>query len=408
MNGASRRWQRLLTAGAALATAVVALGGVNPPAQAAPAAAPWSQTDFNAALSRGNPTESTLTPTTVARAGYRRSLVAAPISGGFGCTAAGVTTPVLSGGRVYAVVNGVLTAYTAATGAVLWRTNPDPYLTTLYPALSVSSGKVLLGEVDCTSASDPGGAVQAFNAATGAAVWRTSLPSALDGMVVSGGYVAASGTTVGSGQATEVLSVADGATVWSKAGGACYQPDAAAILVVAVKVVWSHCNDDGTSADLEADALATGAKVWQRAGAWHLQRGDTDAANGAQIYAADGSGVVRDLNPRTGATRYTLTGAQRVLAVDAPRVYATCGTSVCGYGIAAGGRLWSSRQGAIDLAAEAGGVLYLANGEVLASATGAHLRTLFESPAQALVVGDGRVGVVVEPRLLDLYGLAGS
>lgn len=63
------------------------------------------------------------------------------------------------------------------------------------------------------------------------------------------------------------------------------------------------------------------------------------------------------------------------------------------------------------IAAEADGVLYLGTGQALNAATGRVIKTLWSSSnsttATALAVGDGRIAVVTEPRILDLYGLPG-
>jgi hypothetical protein len=61
------------------------------------------------------------------------------------------------------------------------------------------------------------------------------------------------------------------------------------------------------------------------------------------------------------------------------------------------------------LAAEADGVLYLSDGSAVSTASGATITSLWDTDsATALVVGDGRIAVVNDPRVLDLYGLAGS
>ena len=63
------------------------------------------------------------------------------------------------------------------------------------------------------------------------------------------------------------------------------------------------------------------------------------------------------------------------------------------------------------LVAEAAGVLYLDSGFALNAGTGQYITTIWQSPsnspATALAVGDGRIAVVSEPRILDLYGLRG-
>jgi hypothetical protein len=77
---------------------------------------------------------------------------------------------------------------------------------------------------------------------------------------------------------------------------------------------------------------------------------------------------------------------------------------------ATGRRLWHTSPGFVPaLAAEAGGVLYLDQGPALNIASGRTLATLWAGlTATALAVGDGRIAVVTDPRVLDLYGLPGS
>jgi hypothetical protein len=72
------------------------------------------------------------------------------------------------------------------------------------------------------------------------------------------------------------------------------------------------------------------------------------------------------------------------------------------------------------MAAEAGGVLYLNDGIALNAATGHGIKKIWESityaspttvhvglPSGPITVGDGRLAVVTDPRVLDLFGLPG-
>ena len=69
----------LSATGAAVGAAVMpATAGAAAVKAAAAASSPWSQTDYNAALSRANLTEQTLTAATVANAGYLRSVASPP------------------------------------------------------------------------------------------------------------------------------------------------------------------------------------------------------------------------------------------------------------------------------------------------------------------------------------------
>jgi outer membrane protein assembly factor BamB len=396
----------------ALAVAVLVVAGLagvaETGASAAPAAAPWAQTNSNGAQSRANLTESTLTRANVSNVQYLRSVVAPPL--GSGCTDPSPSAPVLSGGRLYTVVNGTLIATNAGTGAVVWRVTPDPDFLDLFDSIAVSGGLVIVSEEDCESQSDPDGAIQAFKATNGTTVWTHQAGFPVEQMVVSGADVVETGASEGGGQQTAVLKVATGAVVWHKSDFAlCANSDN--VVVVGGKVVWNRCNANNGNSLLEADALATGTKSWTRTGSWAIERGDSDATSGHHLYAVNGSGPVSDLNPSTGATRFTLAGSGAVLAVDATNAYATCTVqSVCAYTKSTGAKAWtSSTPHSGGLAAEANGVLYLSDGSAVSTASGATITSLwFTDSPTALVIGDGRIAVVNDPRVLDLYGLAGS
>jgi hypothetical protein len=315
---------------------------------------------------------------------------------------------VLAGGGLYAVANLWLTKYDPATGRVLWRRGPDPQFLALPLALSVADGLVVVGGLgDCNSGSSPGGFTEAFRASSGALVWGHGL-DIVQHMVVSGQYVVTSGDTPDDGNVVAVTSLRTGASVWFRAQDDCCTDLG---LVVAGLVLSTESTDQNGDLELIARQIGTGRTVWTRPGAWGLQRGDTDAASGRHVYATNPAGIVVDLNPRTGQTSYVLPGAAQVLAVGPARVYATCGSlGVCGYATATGHLLWHASPGFVPaLAAEAGGVLYLDQGLALNVANGRTLATLWTGlTATSLVVGDGRIAVVTDPRVLDLYGLPGS
>jgi hypothetical protein len=97
-----------------------------------------------------------------------------------------------------------------------------------------------------------------------------------------------------------------------------------------------------------------------------------------------------------------------------PRAYATCGSSqpfsLCAYNIGDGALEWQDND-SVSLAAEADGVLYVDSGPALNAATGKVIKTLWsarDGTASELAVGNGRIAVVSDPRVLDLFGLKGS
>jgi len=387
------------------ALAVVSATGAAAAQPAAATSSSWSQTDYNAAQSRANLAEQTLTRSTVGKIAFLRSVAAPPVPVN-GCGQA-VVAPVLTGGSLYAVTSGYLTKYNAATGRITWRRNPDPTFTQLYTALAVAGGLVVLGEVDCLSASDPNGIIQAFNAATGALVWSqpiTPAGGALAQLVVSNGFVVAAGFSEAGGLPVSVHRLTTGALVWYRLTNPCAPGD---VLVDAQVVVAYSCPATGGER-LVGSKLATGARVWSRSGNWQLQRGDTDTIAGRHVFATNPGGTVVSLNPLTGQTQYSLAQATDVLAVGGPQSYASCGFGVCAYSTATGSLRWQVRPGLTVALAAAGGVLYTDAGFALDTGNGQTLATLWQGPATWLAVGQGRIAVVTDPRILDLYGLPGS
>jgi putative pyrroloquinoline-quinone binding quinoprotein len=368
----------------------------------------WNQTNYNAAQSRANVTEQTLTRATASKIRHLRSVTAPPISGNGCFTGPAVVAPVLTGGSLYAVTSGRLSRYNAATGSIIWRHNPDPSFSTNYTTLGVAQGLVVVGEIGCDSVSDPNGFIQAFSAATGALVWSqpiTPAGGALSQLVIFNGYVVAAGTSPGGGQPVSVHKLTTGALIWYRLPDQCAPGD---VLVDAQVVVGYSCSATG-AVRLVGNNLATGARIWRRSGNWQLQRGDTATTAGRHVFATNPSGSVVSLNPLTGQTQYALARASGVLAVSGSQAYASCGIAVCAYNSATGSRQWRVNAGSGALAAEAGGVLYLDNGFALNTATGHTLTGLWTPSATAawLVIGDGRIAAVTASRVIDLYGLPG-
>jgi outer membrane protein assembly factor BamB len=395
-----------ILAGSVLLAAGGALAGAS---SAATVTSPWNQSDYNAAQSRANLTEQTLTRSTLSAVRYLRSIAGPPVTGN-GCLHSSPLVPVLTGGDLDAVANGRLFKADAATGKLLWRRAPDPTFSTSFVSISVVRGLVVVGEVGCDSASDPNGDIQAFNATTGAPVWKRPISSsagALNTAVVSGGLVAASGVSEGGGAVIAVHALAAGTQIWARLTDPCTESDVN-VLVVAKEVISGSC-DPRRNPVLVARALCTGTKTWSRVGAWHLWRGDSGALTGRNLVVTNPGGTIVDLNPLTGATRFPLTGATNVLAIDAARIYAGCGLGLCAYGTANGALLWSDHGVTTSLAAEAGRVLYLDQGQALNAQTGKPITALWHTgdTASALVVGDGRVAAVTDPQVADLYGLPG-
>src|SRR3954449_5156865 len=112
--------RRVLTLVAIAAIAFTGLVGSSVRGDAATApSSPWSQTNADAAGSRDNRTEATLSTSNVGQIVYRRS-VASPPTGQSDCFQ-GIIAPALVNGYVYTVTGDYLLKVNAATGVTTWR-----------------------------------------------------------------------------------------------------------------------------------------------------------------------------------------------------------------------------------------------------------------------------------------------
>jgi outer membrane protein assembly factor BamB len=405
---------RVLLRGSAVLLAAVTVAALSStPSSAGPdraAAAPgsaWAQTNGDAAQSRANPNEHTLTTTSLRRVKFLRSHTAPPTSPFDPCFNDPITAPVLVGGFVYSVVTNVLTKINAATGKVVWRVTPDQQGITFYTSLSVANGLVVVGGADCVSQSDPNGSVRAFRVTNGARAWAVNLGPGFGSSVVSQGFVVFEGATVASGTQVTVRRLSDGAAVWTHQ----YNNDCnlqVKPVVVHGLLVHQACTKAGKVV-LGGDRLATGNRAWTRYHNWRPVAGDRDSTAGTHLFVTDSSGAVRELAAANGHDGYTLAGADSLLAVGPQRVFATCGSDVCGYDLSSGAQQWSESEFLPQpLAAAAGGVLYLGDGTALRADTGSLIKFVWADNASWLAVGNGRIATVTDPRVLDIYGVPGS
>lgn len=396
-----------------LVTAAVTVGALATTGAYAAVAAPWPQGGHDAAVSRTNAGETSLTAATIGRARYLRSIVARPgqATGDADCSAGVQTEPLVVGTTVYAVLEHRLTAHDARTGALRWSVTLtlDPEVTR-YTGLAHAGGRVLLASlVDACVSEDPGGVVSAYDAATGAPQWTAGTGSPISTLRVSGSTVVAAGASLGSGGTVAALNLADGSRRWSRTD-LCLSDEQVA--VVAGRVVYAACNEDGApNQRLVARFLGSGDASWTKPGVRSVQRGDSDSPSGPHhLYVGSAAGLV-DVNPANGATRYTIAGpGVRSLAVDATRVYATCPAGVCAYLRATGAPAWSVAASG-DLAALTVGrdVVVLPDGRVLRASDGAELRDLWSQSGDTvwLSLGQGYLASVTNQRIIDLFGLPG-
>jgi outer membrane protein assembly factor BamB len=382
----------------------------------------WTNTNSSAAQSRANLSETVLTPTAVKKVGYLRSIVAPVIKPSADCPGP-IVAPLLTGNYLYAITNDYLSKYDPATGKLLWRVKPALYFIYDYQTLAYSDNLIIVGSYNCESESDPGGFAEAFNASTGALAWRGASGTAAGPAVVVGTSYAVVQDEEAGGYELSVLNLKNGNNIWSKTFYCLYSGSVEPVVVGLVAIA-NGC--DGQNENLEGINLATGAVLWSLPGGWTIQAGDLAGSAGKHVYvtddASDPSGTVEALNPQTGQSEYSLSAAVDVLTVDASRVYATCGsqsedTDICAYSISTGGLEWQqsvfTSAISVTLAAEADGVLYLASGQALNASTGQVIKQVwgvgtynYTAPT-AIAVGGGRIAVVGDPRVLDLYGLPG-
>jgi hypothetical protein len=412
----------LVGAGVAVATTTHSGHSETVSATTVPPNSPWTQTNGNAADSRSNLSESTLTASTVAKIKHLRTYTAPASEPACSTESVGA---VLSGGDVTALVGGYLVKYVADTGHVIWRT---PFSDGHASQLAVSDGEVIVGAEFCGTASDPEGTIDAYSQATGTFLWHSesvpdcqaggaSCSSAGDmaGLGIADGYIVSGGSTLASGSGVAVLKASDGSLVWEDTTSTCF---ISAPIVVHQQVIFSKCNASGAPR-MVADAVRTGARTWQEPGAWQVQRGDFSQTRGHNVLAVDPAGAVVDVNPQNGKTLGALPGAVDVLAVDGLEAYATCATpgdagapsSVCAFSLTSRKLLWRSGSPAdTTLATEAGAVLYLNTGAMLNARTGASLGAAFHPGSEVvrgLSVGDGRLALVTDTTS-ELYGLKGE
>ena len=387
-----------------LCAAVAAMLGT--PLAAAAAAAPstpWAQGDSDAAHSRSNNAENTLSPSSVRGVALRGSISVPSSNSGPFCPTFGANHVTLSNGRVYGVFGGRVSSYDAGTRARIWHGAVNVSID--WTSVSVTNSLVVAGREGCSSAYNPAGAVTAFRVADGSTAWTRTARYGVFDTVVSDGVVVSSEFGKSNRTATEARSLSTGALLWSHET---YCQDFYHAHVIGGRAVYVACNADQSNQRLVAVNLRSGATSWTRAAHLQVAAGDSDASSARHLYVQAANGAIQDLDPATGALQHTLSGATALLAVDGDRAYTMCGTShVCAYATGSGNRRWSVFSDAY-LAAVADGLVYLGDGRVLSAATGHLVRTLPYSSAGQLVVGDGRIGAVQSPQTFALYGLTGS
>jgi PQQ-like domain len=387
-------------------TAAVTAAGVTS-AGATTAVSPWLQSGYNGAGSHANVAEKTLSTANVTKLHPVRTLTGQDKTGCDG----GADAVAFSDARVYVTANDTLTAYNAASGTTIWSTKIPVLDDNSFDTIAVSHGQVVIKGNECGTI-DPEAYVEAFNSTTGKFSWGHTYGDGIYAMEVSGAYVVAHVFAgLESDPLTEVYRIGDGSTAWTTAGHTDTYCDAQPWVVHGYVFV-SYC--DGSSTSLRALHLATGSTAWTKPGDYQVLGGDTDAPNAQQLLIAPrAGGTVLELNPATGTTRLPFAGATAAgriispgplpfIAIDATRAYLACrgsDPSVCAYNTITGKRAWlhPTNDASITTVAEANGVLYLGDGQILNASTG---KVLTNVTGSVRLVGNGRVATIVNGDLV--------
>jgi PQQ-like domain len=328
------RFKPLLTAGVAAAlVAATQLSGAGPAMASAPPSA-WPSAGSDLGRSYWSSTEVTINPARVAalRLNYTIAPASDPAPGTDECTQ-GFNTPVESGGRLfYADYDGV-SAYNQWSGARLWNVPPFADEAHYTATFQVVGANLVVMFRDCVSETNASSYVLVIDASTGAVVDPLWAPTdAVEGWVVSAGVLVADETNDDTGW-IRAYSLA-GSPLWSGPnGGCCYGGD---------PVVAGHglAYAVAPSGDLVALRVADGSLAWSSAAVTPLAL----SRDGKDLYVGSG-GLVRDLNPLTGAYRSLSVplGYSSGIAVDATAVYVGCGTaSLCAFRRSDGHLLWTA------------------------------------------------------------------
>lgn len=371
----------------------------------------WPMAGYNAARSNLNPVENTLTAASLPSVEHKRTIALPAESEECGVVE---TAPVVNGNTLYTTFGTDLAAFDLTTGVELWRSEIDPWNTTVYKSLVVSGGRVYVAGLDCISQSDPSGAYWTFDAATGASIPHPSdtFGRAINSLVVSGSRMILAGRNGTDGTAYFAVYKTTGLTrVFGN--DSCY-PDP--LLVVGGALI-ATCPTEGTPKSMKAYSLVDGHVLWSKAGNWRPKRGDTDAAGATGLYAINPTGRLTALAPATGAVKWmSATEHGPVLAVGKKRLYVICDlNALCALNLTNGARLWKRSNGAglaptsVVIAAD---VVYPAPSTWprLAS-TGANINVLGipywgRRPGDQIIIASGRLVVAnLGLRTIDIYGL---
>ena len=345
----------------------VAMLAAAPPA----AGSGWTQYGWNARHTFRNPSETAITPATVAhlRPGWVVEL---------GTNGYGATTPTVAGGRVYvAEQDGPLLAFDAATGAQLWSVpgGADGQPAVAGGHVLACIGGIMRGldprtgaqaftagpcggspAVDGRRAFSTTGIVHAWSVATGRSLWHSPRGLALLGQVPTVGY----GKVFAEGAARDAHNL--------------YALDEATGRVVNVRHTHGACNPGdpiSCGRDLMGGSAIAGGKLWTVQFQWCGECADIDGSASLRTFTV-APGALR-LPPGTddelsnywdAATPPPVVGDGHVYVPNL-----TPGESA--YAVAPSARAWTSTVASTMNLSLAGGVAYFSDcGCALATADG--------------------------------------
>jgi outer membrane protein assembly factor BamB len=381
----------------ALAVLLTVFAGAPAPATAA-ATTTWRADGYGPGNTGYNPAETAINADTVTGLRQRWSVVSPVIRNA--CSRQ--SPPVVANNRLYLTDQGGIGAYDATTGAALWTYRFNTPSDEVTPRLTVVGSRLYAGLVSCVSQSDPDGIVLAFDAATGAVVWSGFQDAPPSVLVVDKDIVVASGEDI-YGPTVTAYRASDGTQLWTYQGHLPRPVSANGRLLV-------NRYDEETGSRVGSDLLdiRTGTALWSSDTVWSVLAA---GPSGGPLYAAGPAGQLARINVETGAVAWSVPDAAAQLAVDGSRLYVAQGTSLVARDAGTGVQQWSrSFPAQLGKPVVAGGVVYATvsgrNVSPLAVATGDTLD--WEAPYEGAighpVVVNGRL-YVTTGRVLDAYTL---
>jgi len=342
--------------GALLAAVLgIVLAGSNAVAAAPPPgdAQGWFQDGYGPGNGGYNPDEHWIVPERLRRLAPRWSI---PATGQQVCAAQ--SAPVVAGGRLFLTGRESLGAYDASTGTKIWS---YPYLDpmdTYTPMLAVSGGTLLAATSGCQSVSDPSGMLLAFDAATGKLLWRADTDAPNATLIVARGVAVVGGEDAG-WMETTAFQITTGKQLWKRPWSM-----SADRVAAGGTVLLTDNNREFSEIGTSAVDIGTGQVRWRTNRIWSVRAADR---TGRWFLVDDSARALLKVDAGSGTVAWSQPGLDGPLAVDDRQVYATrtvtAGTTVTAelLGLALdSGRVAWRRGGFASLLRPvvAGGVLY--------------------------------------------------